>query len=184
MNKKIIKLSIFLFVGYLFISPRLAQAVIPPDFIFSIGTQIAQFFSIIVIFFTAVFGAFFQFFKTRFYLIEHKKIALVLVIFSIATISWGSAYFYATYRQKVEYQKWLEESKAHNIIQKDGDQSNSDNKLSGSDKAEDALKNSDENDQLSIGNDNNKNIDTSSSKFVSKICQVPISLDTNSEIKN
>lgn len=117
MNKKIIKLSVFLLIGHFFIFPEAAHAVIPPDFIFNIGTQIAQFFSIIAIFFTAIFGTFFQFFKTRYYALKHKKIVLSLTIVGIIAVSLTSSYFYAIYQQKAEYQKWLKESQQYSTKQ-------------------------------------------------------------------
>ena len=163
MNKKIIKLSTLLILGHFFVFPQSAHAVIPPDFIFNIGTQIAQFFSIILIFFTAIFGTFFQFFKTKYYALKHRKIILGLTIFSIIAISLASSYFYAIYKQKAEYQKWLEESQKFNMNQNavlDYDNDELINKEN---------VNKDENDQLSIGAESNKNIDTSFEKFISNI---------------
>lgn len=113
MNKKIIKVSIFLFIAHLFIFPPYTQAIIPPDFIFNISTQIAQFSSVILIFFTAIFGAFFQFFKTKFETIRHKKTISILVILVVIIVSLVLSYFIALHRQKIEYQKWLEEN--HNL---------------------------------------------------------------------
>jgi len=202
MNKQIIKLSAVLLIGYFFIFPQPAHAVIPPDFIFNIGTQIAQFFSIIVIFFTVAFGTFFQFFKTKYYAIKHKKIVLAMTILLVIAVSLTSSYFYAIYKQKSEYQKWLEESKKYNTTQNvlldsdndgltnleeanfgtdpnnpdtdndgylDGDEVKNEYNPKGPGKIGEELKNTDENDQLNIGGENNKNIDTSTSKFVSNI---------------
>jgi len=202
MNKKIIKLAVFLLIGYFFIFPQSAHAVIPPDFIFNIGTQIAQFFSIIVIFFTVTFGAFFQFFKTRYYAIKHKKIVLTSTILLVIIVSLSASYFYAIYKQKAEYQKWLKESQRYAANQninldsdndgladleeanlgtdpnnpdtdddgysdgqeaKNGFNPNSPGKLEGSEA------NEDENDQLNIGAESNKNIDTSTEKFISNV---------------
>lgn len=117
MNKKIIKLSIFLLSCFVLIFPRSAKAVIPPDFVFNIGTQIAQFFSMVVIFFLAILGAFFQFFKTKYYAIKRKKIFLSSVTFIIITIAIILSYFYTTYKQNSEYQKWLIESQKYAITQ-------------------------------------------------------------------
>lgn len=157
MNKNIINFSIFLFGGYFLVFPQLTYAVIPPDFIFSIGTQIAQFFSIILIFFTAVFGTFFQFFKAKFYEIKHKKIVLISTLFLIVSISLILSYFYAIYQQKVEYQKWFKESEEYNATQN----INYEN-----------FENVDENNQLNIGGDSDENIDVSSDRFISKIDMV------------
>jgi len=202
MNKKIIKLSAFLLIGHFFIFPKTAHAVIPPDFIFNIGTQITQFFSIIAIFFTALLGAFFQFFKTRYCAIRHKKIVLSLTIVAIIVVSLTSSYFYATYKQKAEYQKWLEESQQYSQNQNINLDTNNDGltdlkeinfgaDLNSSDTDVDKYSdtkeikngyhlnslrklrednvNKDENDQLNIGVKNNKNIDTSTEKFISNI---------------
>lgn len=117
MNKKFLEFSILLFVVYFLVFSKSAYAVIPPDFIFNIGTQVAQFFSIIIVFFSVTFGAFFQFFKTKYYVIKHRKIVLALTILLIVIVSLAVSYFYALYKQKLEYQKWLEESKKYNIAQ-------------------------------------------------------------------
>ncbi|MFA6426884.1 MAG: rhodanese-like domain-containing protein [Candidatus Magasanikbacteria bacterium] len=205
MNKKIIKLSVFLLIGHFFIFPEAAHAVIPPDFIFNIGTQIAQFFSIIAIFFTAILGTFFQFFKTRYYALKHKKIILSLTIIGIIAVSLTSSYFYATYKQKAEYQKWLKESQQYSTNQNtqnanldydnDGltdleetnfgtDLNNPDTDGDGYSDGEEVKNgynpngpgkfgeegiNEDANDQLNIGTESNKNIDTSAKKFISSV---------------
>jgi len=202
MNKKIIKLSAFLLIGYFFIYPEAAHAVIPPDFIFNIGTQIAQFFSIIAIFFTAILGTFFQFFKTKYYALKHKKIVLSLTIVGIIAASLTSSYFYAIYKQKVEYQKWLEESQKNTRNQNidldsdndgltdfeetnfgtdlnnpdtDGDGYSDSEEIKNGYNPNDLRKlgeegiNEDANDQLNIGAENNKNIDTSTEKFISNV---------------
>gem|GEM_PF-3727363 len=44
MNKKFLEFSILLFVVYFLVFSKSAYAVIPPDFIFNIGTQVAHFF--------------------------------------------------------------------------------------------------------------------------------------------
>jgi len=119
MNIKNIKLSIILLAGYFFIFPQTAHAVIPPDFIFNIGSQVTQFFSIVVIFFTAIFGIFFNFFKTASQLAKHRKIFLVSAIMFIICSALLIAYFYAMYKQKAEYQKWLVESQKYSIQQND-----------------------------------------------------------------
>lgn len=163
---------------------------------------IAQFFSIIVIFFTAVFGTFFQFFKTKYYALKHRKIVLGLTIFSIIAVSLASSYFYATYKQKAEYRKWLEESQKYSTNQNanldtdnDGltdleetifgtDLKNPDTDGDGYSDSEEVKNgynpngpgkfgeediNKDANDQLNIGVENNKNIDTSAEKFISSV---------------
>jgi rhodanese-related sulfurtransferase len=193
---------VFLLAGYFWVFPQSAYAVIPPDFIFNIGTQIAQFFSIIVIFFTAVFGTFFQFFKTKYYALKHRKIVLGLTIFSIIAVSLASSYFYAVYKQKAEYQKWLAESQKYSQngntnLDTDNDgltdleetnfgtdlnnpDTDGDGYLDGEEvkngynpngpgKLGEEGVNKDANDQLNIGSESNKNIDTSAEKFISNV---------------
>lgn len=111
MNKKLIYLAAFLLLNHFVVFPKPAQAVVPPDFIFNIGSQIAQISSISLIFLTAVFGTFFQFFKTRFSAIKRKKTVLAATVAIILIVTLTGSYFYAAYRQKAEYQKWLEQSK-------------------------------------------------------------------------
>ncbi|KKR03241.1 MAG: Sulfurtransferase [Candidatus Uhrbacteria bacterium GW2011_GWF2_39_13] len=202
MNKKIIKLAAFLLLVHSFIFPEAAHAVIPPDFIFNIGTQIVQFFSIIAIFATAILGTFFQFFKTRYYAIKHKKTVLSLTILTIIVVSLVSSYFYATYKQNAEYQKWLEESQRYTSNQNinldsnndgltnleetklvtdpnnrdtdsdgysDGEEVKNGYNPNGPKNLEEGVVNEDKNDQLNIGSENNKNIDTSAEKFISNV---------------
>jgi len=199
MNKQILKLSSFLLVGYFFIFPQVAQAVVPPDFIFSIGTQIAQFSSIMVIFASAIFGAFFQFFKTRYYAIKHKKTALVVAILLIIVVIAGSSYLYAIYKQNAEYEKWLNDSNEFGTgyfsnLDSDNDgltdakefdygtdpnnpDTDGDSYLDGEEVENGYNPNgpgklgdaNDNNNQLNIGGDNNQNIDTSLNKFVSNV---------------
>lgn len=205
MNKKIIKLAAFLLFVHFFIFPEAAHAVIPPDFIFNIGTQIAQFFSIIAIFFTAILGTFFQFFKTKYYALKHKKIVLSLTIIAIITVSLVSSYFYAIYKQKAEYQKWLKESQQYSTNPNtqnanldsdndgltnleetnfgtdlnnsdtdgdgysDGEEVKNEYNPNGSGKFGEEGINEDANDQLDIGTESNKNIDTSTEKFISNV---------------
>lgn len=205
MNKNIIKLSVFLLIGHFFIFPKTAHAVIPPDFIFNIGTQIVQFFSIIAIFATAILGTFFQFFKTRYYALKHKKIVLILTIIGVIAVSLTSSYFYATYEQKAEYEKWLKESQQYSANQNaqdanldsdndgltdleesnfgtdinnpdtdgdgysDGEEVKNGYNPNGPGKLGEGVVNEDENDQLNIGAESNKNIDTSAEKFISSV---------------
>ena len=177
MNKKIIKTVLGLICGYSLIFPKSAQAVIPPDFIFNIGTQIAQFFSIIVLFFSAIFGAFFQFFRNRFITLKYKKSVLAVTIFLIIGISLTASYFYANYKQKVEYAKWLEESKKNSLSQNSSLKANADNLINSTEldyqndpnNPNNQTPTTDENNQLNIGKNDNENIDLSVNKFVSKI---------------
>jgi len=146
------KFCFLLLIGYILVSPKPAQAVIPPDFIFNISTQVAQFFSIIVLFFTAVFGTFFQFFKTKFHSLKRKKLTLALIILFVITASLAASFFYAGYKQKAEYQAWLAASEKFNQLQTPD--------------IDILINEGDANNQLNF---ETENIDTSTSKFVSQV---------------
>jgi len=87
-----------------------AHAVIPPDFIYNIGSQIANFFSIIAIFFVAIFATSYQFIKNRFHSLKNKWIFIGISLISILAVAYISSYYYGQYREKQEYEKWLNES--------------------------------------------------------------------------
>lgn len=160
-KKQVIQSSIFLFSISSVFLPRAARAVVPPDFIFSIGTQIAQFFSMIALFFSALFGAFFQFFQTRLITLKHKWIVIGVMIVAVLSFSLVASYFYAGYAQKNEYRKWLEESKEFRTS--DVSESTPEENI---DPIQPVY---DENDQLGIGVTTTTTIDTSSETFVSTI---------------
>ena len=113
MNKKFKRLSFSVAVGCCLFYPEAAHAVIPPDFMFNIGTQVAQFFSIVVIFCTAVSGTLFGFFKATLYTIKRKKIFLFVTLFSVILISLSLSYLYSDFKQQAEYEKWQLESKKY-----------------------------------------------------------------------
>jgi len=108
-NIKIISLTIIV----LNIFPNKAQAVMPPDFIFNIGTQIIQIFSMIVLFFSTILGIVWQFLSNRLGLVKYKKICLVFFIIFIIIISFSISYLYVNYEKKVQYDKWLKEYKSN-----------------------------------------------------------------------
>ena len=117
MQKIFRKLAATFFLFFVFFPS--AAAVMPPDFLFQIGSQIAQFFSVLFLFLTGIFGTFFHFFRARWTAIKNKKIFFVGIIFLIGGISLGAASFFDRERQKVEYEKWLKESEnQNNIFQK------------------------------------------------------------------
>ncbi|OQB07681.1 MAG: molybdopterin biosynthesis protein MoeB [Parcubacteria group bacterium ADurb.Bin216] len=92
--------------------PQISFAVMPPDFIFNIGAQVAQFLSIITLFTSIAFGFVYQFFKSRFGLLERRKL-LVVGITSVLLISGIVTYVYSMDKQQKEYERWLEESRIH-----------------------------------------------------------------------
>jgi len=108
--KKLSPLLVFAIV-YFVAFPETAAAVPPPDFIFSVGSQVAQVFSVVVLFLSAIFGISYNFIKTKLTLMKSKKkIFIIISIILIIIISVGAAYAYEKYQQNLEYEKWLEET--------------------------------------------------------------------------
>jgi len=85
-----------------------AFAIPPPDFIFNIGSQIAQVFSILVLFLSALIASLRQYAKIYFVHLRHKKIVWALVALGVLLLSWGGAVYYETYRQNQALQSWQE----------------------------------------------------------------------------
>lgn len=173
MNKSILKLSVTMMAIYSFVFPPSAYAVIPPDFIFTIGSQIAQIFSLIVIFLTTVFGTFFQFFKVQFYTIKHKKIALFGIIIFIIGLSLSGAYYYDIKNQQAEYEKWLEESQRQNEIFKESQEIETAEQNKGPvtkiEKSNEKESFVDPINKIDLEKDNADINDTSSSNFITKV---------------
>lgn len=97
------------FILAFFITAHPAKAVPPPDFIFNVTTQIAQFFSIGIIFISAVGSTFFRFFKDQ---IRGKKRLLFWAILAVSAVglSAGGAWMYGQYAQQQAYEQWFAEA--------------------------------------------------------------------------
>lgn len=112
-SKKILPLLPFSILTLL-ILPESTQAVPPPDFLFNVGSQIAQFFSIAAIFLSAIFATMYKFIKIRMDAMGSKKILVIVIgIIAIGGISLSGAYAYGQFKQNEEYKKWLAESEAY-----------------------------------------------------------------------
>ncbi|MFH1253412.1 MAG: rhodanese-like domain-containing protein [Candidatus Uhrbacteria bacterium] len=90
--------SIFLFS--VLIIPRPAAAVPPPDFIFAIGSQVAQVFAFSALILSMVAGAVAQMFRAVFFRLQHKKILVVIVAVVIVAASLITALAYEGYRNQ------------------------------------------------------------------------------------
>lgn len=102
-------LSIFLINSF-----ETANAIPPPDFLFNIGSQVVQVFSVIVIFLSAFVAAFRQFAKTYFYHLRYKKIVWAGIALIVIVIAFTGSHFYKQYKQEAEYQKWIAQSQQQN----------------------------------------------------------------------
>jgi rhodanese-related sulfurtransferase len=102
---------LYLFAGILFfLTAHPAKAVPPPDFIFNVTSQIAQFFSISVILFSAVGSVIYRFFQQRF-AGKRKFVLWTLIGFTALAVSAGGAWIYGRSIQQREMERWLSESK-------------------------------------------------------------------------
>ena len=89
----------------------IAKAVPPPDFLFNVGSQIIQAFSLGVLFLSAISASVWQFAKGYFAGIRHKKWIGAGIILLIISVSVAGAYIYGQYEQDKAYKDWVEESK-------------------------------------------------------------------------
>lgn len=95
--------------------PSKSLAVPPPDFLFSIGSQIAYVFSFVAIVVSAGFGVIYQYLQVKYHAFKPHPVRFFLALLLISVLSIGAAYWYNTHQQEVEYMNWLEESEANAI---------------------------------------------------------------------
>jgi rhodanese-related sulfurtransferase len=104
-------LILFLFIA----GTQSVLAVPPPDFLFSVGAQVMQIFSILAIFLSAAVVSASRFFKVYFQSIKYKKIIMVALAITIIGTSLATAYGYQQYEQNKQYREWIAQSKAQII---------------------------------------------------------------------
>lgn len=115
--KKFFYLFLLVLVGdFLFFKP--AQAVVPPDFIFNIGSQIVQIFSVIAVFLSTVFVTVYQFVKMRLKNLKAGKLFWVGATLVVLVVAGLGATIYSLYKKNVWYSNWIktEQIKAANAI--------------------------------------------------------------------
>lgn len=105
--QKLSKIVMISLIAYFLVNPKPVHAVIPPDFIFNIGTQVANFFAVIAVFFVALASTVWHFFKFQISTIKHKPIIASVVLVTLCIAIALSVYAYANYVQKKEYKQWL-----------------------------------------------------------------------------
>lgn len=109
-------LKFFLFALFFFFGFReVALAVPPPDFLFNVGSQIVQFFSVAILFLSAIAASMSQVAKVFFARIHHKKLFWGGLALGIIGVSFFSAYYYGQYEQQKTYEAWIAESKTQNV---------------------------------------------------------------------
>ena len=90
------------------------RAVPPPDFIFNVGSQLVQVFSIVAVFLSAAALSAGQFLKAYFHRVKHKKIFWMGAALVILAVSFGIAYGYQQFQQQAAYREWIAQSTAAN----------------------------------------------------------------------
>lgn len=93
-------------VAAFFISAHPAKALPAPDFIFSVGTQIVQFFTIATILLSAAGSMGYQFFKKH--IAKQRRVVYWLLLGVIVLgISGGGAWLYGKYAQEKAMKQWI-----------------------------------------------------------------------------
>ncbi len=92
------------------VSFQVVHAVIPPDFVFNVGTQVGQFISLTVLSLMAAFGFFLRFFRGSWQALTSRKLLSLSLAFALAVCIGAGAFWYNQYQQGIEYGAWLEES--------------------------------------------------------------------------
>lgn len=108
-NRSLFGASVLLF-------PMAVHAFAPPDFIFNVGSQIAQFFSFLVIGLSMLAGVFRKYFLLHPFYVRHKRLVLTLGALGIVGVSLVGANIYGSYRQRQAYEEWLAESRVRESL--------------------------------------------------------------------
>lgn len=102
---------ITIFLVFMFGGAKPASAVLPPSFVFDIGTQIFSIFSIVFALISSFFGMFVLYFRKKFLKNKPtsivKSLYVILSVIIIFSLSMAAVFFYNEYKQKQEYNKWV-----------------------------------------------------------------------------
>ena len=103
---------IFVVVALFFVSAHQVKAVPPPDFIFNVTTQIAQFFTIASLLLSVAGSTVFQFLRQH--LTGRQRVFFWIAIgVAVLALSGGGAWLYGRYAQKQALNEWLAQSKQY-----------------------------------------------------------------------
>ncbi len=87
--------------------PNAAAAVPPPDFVFNVATQVAQFFTVAVIFLSAFSAGAFRIFSVSFHRLKHRVVLYSIAAVLVLAFSAGTAYFFGVFEQQRALTDWL-----------------------------------------------------------------------------
>lgn len=110
-----IVVGFFLFFGF----SASALAVPPPDFLFNVGSQLAQIFAVVAIFLSAVFGTVWQYARASFAgfrTFKHRKLVILSALLFILAASLAIAWWYQQYQQQKAYAEWVHQSRMNTEV--------------------------------------------------------------------
>lgn len=110
---------IALFVVLGVIAADQAKAVPPPDFIFNVGSQMAQFFSIAFLFLSAVASSLYQFMRLRLVDSARRRGFIAICIGVILILAGGGAWGYGKISQQKAYDQWTKLSAQFKGVEND-----------------------------------------------------------------
>lgn len=105
-----ISLCFIFFLG----TANVALAVPPPDFLFNVGSQVVQAFSIVALFSSAFIASVGRFARVYIANFKYKKILMGFLVLAVIAASSSGAYYYGQYKQDQAYKQWIAESEAQN----------------------------------------------------------------------
>lgn len=107
-------LRIFLCFIFFIGTANVALAVPPPDFLFNVGSQIVQAFTIVALFSSAFIASASKFARVYIANFRYKKILMGFSALVVIAASSTGAYYYGQYKQDQAYKQWIAESEAQN----------------------------------------------------------------------
>lgn len=96
--------------------PYTVHAVVPPDFIFNIGGQVIQVFSLLLIVISASIGSVISFFRKIIFANLRNRIILIVGILLLISGAASISYWYALNQQQEKYNSWLLESQRQQVM--------------------------------------------------------------------
>lgn len=99
-----------LLIGALLVAPQVTLAIPPPDVIANLGSQLAQIFSLLVVFLSVAAGAILQISRRAFIKVKGFSLWSGLAAFGVVVLSLSIAYVVLATYQAVKYQEYVNET--------------------------------------------------------------------------
>jgi rhodanese-related sulfurtransferase len=113
-KKNMLKKILLLTLIFLAAGSQRALAIPPPDFIFTAGIQLMQFFSFALILLGSAYLAGIQFIKVFFYQIKLNWKIIIIGLIAVVALSGLATYIYKILNEKKAYSEWNAESQEYN----------------------------------------------------------------------